>query len=101
MRPCSPRTPANLSLLTRRLWPLLADNETAALAGQVDATLEKVYGRMDGFAAEVKQFVAKQQDKWKAASDTHKDLHSGLASLRGDTVRHTTSSCLLASRVVG
>ena len=63
------------------------DNETAALAGQVDATLEKVYGRMDGFAAEVKQFVAKQQDKWKAASDTHKDLHSGLASLRGDTVR--------------
>ena len=69
----------------------------------MDATLEKVYGRMDGFAAEVKQFVAKQQDKWKAASDTHKDLHSGLASLRGDTVRATPRLHVFspASRAVG
>ena len=95
--PLQPRAlPPHTRPLLRGVCWLLTDNETAALAGQVDATLEKVYGRMDGFAAEVKQFVAKQQDKWKAASDTHKDLHSGLASLRGDTVRHTTSSCLLA-----
>lgn len=60
------------------------DNETAELAAQVDATLEKVYGRMDAFTTEVQQFVAQQDGKWRSNADTAKELHAAVATLRGD-----------------
>lgn len=61
------------------------DGETADLAAQVDATLEKVHNRVDALTTELQQLVSHQDDRWKSTAEETKGIHAAIESLQGET----------------
>eukprot|EP01044_Picomonas_judraskeda_P017778 COSAG03_NODE_3405_length_2038_cov_2.005673_3_plen_447_part_01 len=61
------------------------DGETADLAAQVDATLEKVHNRVDALTTELQQLVSHQDDRWKSTAEETNGIHAAIESLQGET----------------
>lgn len=80
------------------------DGETADLAAQVDATLEKVHNRVDSLTGELQQFVSRQDDQWRSTAETTKGIHAAIESLQGETdalvarCTHTDAAALQAKQ---
>lgn len=58
------------------------DGETADLAAQMDATLEKVHDRMDALSAELQQSTSHQNGQWKSTAETIAAIHTAIESLQ-------------------